>query len=463
MKFTLNEGLYEQVINNEIEDELEEKKDKFTSYTVDMDEAESSRILSAYTADVIESVLESTNKIEKKVEIVNKIFSVISEYSDINPEKENIVINDKQKAKLLNAVVSNVNSKYGLSPVEPVRPETSISKSSLFTGATNEPSLQSEFCKEIATADRIDMLVSFVKWSGFALIRDALKSFTYRGGKLRVISTTYTGATDAKAIYELSQFPNTQIKISYDTKRTRLHAKTYVFYRKTGFTTAYVGSSNLSNSAMSSGLEWNMKITEQDLPDTFKKIDASFETYWNSKEFEKFEGEDYPKLKNALDSEKYKGHQNTELTYNFTISPYSYQQEVLDQLAAERELRGYYRNLIVAATGTGKTVISAFDYKRFVQKNPGKNNRLLFVAHREEILRQSLACYRGVLHDQNFGDLLVGKYQNPSSLDHLFVSVASFNSSNLIGHTSPEFYDFIVVDAYGIIGLNSKDSADKGF
>ena len=79
MKFTLNEGLYEQVINNEIEDELEEKKDNFTSYTGDMDEAESSRIFSAYTADVIESVLESTNKIEKKVEIVNKIFSVISE------------------------------------------------------------------------------------------------------------------------------------------------------------------------------------------------------------------------------------------------------------------------------------------------------------------------------------------------------------------------------------------------
>ena len=128
------------------------------------------------------------------------------------------------------------------------------------------------------------------------------------------------------------------------------------------------------------------------------------------------------------------------------IAPYSYQQDILDKLDAERTVRGYTRNLVVAATGTGKTVISALDYRRF-RKQTGAPCRLLFVAHREEILKQSLYTFRAVLKDANFGELFVGGYK-PESIDHLFLSIQTFNSQDFTSKTAPDFYDYIVVDEF---------------
>lgn len=441
-------GLYEQVINTALNRELSEIPDARKS-VAPIDKAEASRVLAQYLADVVqrglENVLDNGGDISAQIGLANQIVDLIQ---NTTQEADFAALSVEARAEQLLALLREQDPRLavGKTAADLSRPETSIAQSSLFTGAIHEPQMYTELKKEIVSADRIDMLVSFIKWSGLRLLMDELREFTQNGGKLRIITTSYMGATDVKAIEELRALPNTKIKVSYDTKRTRLHAKTYVFYRNTGFTTAYVGSSNLSNAAISSGLEWNVKVTRRDLPETIDKIAATFESYWNSNEFEYYSEDQKERLARALKAEKYFDANNAEV-YTMDIAPYSYQQEILDKLEAERAVRGYTRNLVVAATGTGKTVISALDYKRFCKQHPGKACRLLFVAHREEILRQSLYTFRAVLKDANFGELFVGSYR-PEGIDHLFLSIQTFNSQDFTAKTAPDFYDYIVVDEF---------------
>ena len=444
----LHPGLYEQIINNALTSELSGIPDARKSIAP-IDKAEAAKVLAQYLADVVqkgmENVLDNGGDLSAQIGLANQIVTLIQ---NTTQEADFASLGVDQRAEQLLALLREQDPRLaaGKTAADLSRPETSIAQSSLFTGAIHEPQMYTELKKEILSADQIDMLVSFIKWSGLRLLIDELREFTQNGGKLRIITTSYMGATDVKAIEELRALPNTRIKVSYDTKRTRLHAKTYVFYRNTGFTTAYVGSSNLSNAAISSGLEWNVKVTRKDLPETINKIAATFESYWNSNEFEYYSEDQKERLARALKAEKYFDTNNTAL-YTMDITPYSYQQEILDRLEAERTVRGYTRNLVVAATGTGKTVISALDYKRFRKQNPGKPCRLLFVAHREEILRQSLYTFRAVLKDANFGELFVGNYR-PETIDYLFLSIQTFNSQDFTSKTSPDFYDYIIVDEF---------------
>jgi len=235
------------------------------------------------------------------------------------------------------------------------RPKTPISTSTLFT-SNSGPTLESEVSREIRTVDGADFLTSFIKFSGLRLIYDDLVEFT-KNNKLRVITTSYMGASDYKAILELSKLPNTEVKISYDTKRTRLHAKAYYFKRNTGFSTAYIGSSNLSNPALSNGLEWNLKVSEyssKDVVDSFKK---TFETYWNDEEFRTFSPTDEENRKELKESLNLKAKADNSYVF-FDLSPYSHQKGILEDLKVEREEYNSYKNLVVAATGERVIIVT---------------------------------------------------------------------------------------------------------
>lgn len=447
----LKQGLYEQLIYHALSRQLEQSRDSIVSHTQALDKAEASKVIAKHLAEVIEKSLNEVSDgsdeqttIHRQIEIANNIVSLIHQQTGVEDYLE---LGIDEQAEVLYAIKDRINTPHALSDRAPIiKPESSIAISSLFTGAVHEPSLYTEFNKEIASCDEIDMLISFIKWSGLRLIFDALSEFTQRGGRVRIITTSYMGATDIKAIDRLKTLQNLELKVSYDTKRTRLHAKSYIFYRQTGFTTAYVGSSNLSNAAISSGLEWNVKITAKDLPESIQKMKATFESYWNSSDFDLYTTQDRERLSEALVCEQHSGNLDS-YAYHFAIKPYQYQQEILDQLDAERSIRHHYKNLIVAATGTGKTVISALDYKRFAYSRRGQKTRLLFIAHREEILRQSLSCFRGVLGDANFGELFVGSHR-PEAFDHLFMSIQTFRANEWQHKTSADFYDYIVVDEF---------------
>jgi superfamily II DNA or RNA helicase len=265
------------------------------------------------------------------------------------------------------------------------------------------------------------------------------------GPRLRVITTSYMGATDPRAVEAIRDLPNTEIRVSCDTARTRLHAKAYVIHRNSGFGNAYIGSANLSRAALSEGLEWTSKVSQYELPHLWEKILGTFETYWNDKEFETFTQTTQERLRTAIRIERGSQGAGQVPFALLDLRPYPFQEEILDVLAAEREVQAKNSHLVVAATGTGKTMIAAFDYQRF-SRPASTRPSLLFIAHREEILRQALATFRAVLRDQNFGDLLVGGIE-PEQTQYLFCSIQSYNSRELWG-LAPDRFRYVVVDEF---------------
>lgn len=436
----LEKGIYEHIINLKTERDIKQaEKVGLVCVQQQIDTAESPQMLANYLANAIRQKLEDTEEQQDRVNLINRIMinaGLIDDKQIVKPSDMLAEVISQQQAALLTE-----------SHTQTVRPISGFRVSNLFTGGNSALSLGEEIRREIASADEICFIVSFLKVSGVRILLDDLKKFCVRDGvRLRIITTTYCGATQAKAIEQLAALPNTEIRISYNTDIERLHAKSYIFVRNSGMNTAYIGSSNLSKSAQTEGLEWNMRVTSVENPHIIKTALATFEMYWNSSNFEDFRIGGIDKFNKEICRNTF--HSDTlEFVYQkYSILPH--QKQILDKLRVEREDRGNNKNLIVAATGTGKTVISAFDYQEFVRTH--SRARILFTAHREEILRQSLNTYRSVLQDANFGTLWVGgsRPQDASEYEHLFVSISMFNSrfEEFFALLDSDFYDYIVID-----------------
>ena len=447
-------GIYEQLITQLVASRL--NHDKFYIGERILEAAEASVWLSRFLSGILEHAVglipNDDNRLENQIKLANQLLLWLkAQLNDEDFFDENLL--DSQ-GRILTALYELENpvaadlKKY----VEDIFPLTGLTQSELFCGSNAGLSLETELKREILSSDKIYWLVSFIKWTGIRIFRKELEEFTRSGRQLKVITTSYMGATDAKAVEFLATLPNTEIKLSYNTQRERLHAKSYLFLRNTGFHTGYIGSSNLSHSALTSGLEWNLKITSQEIPHIIDKSLSTFETYWASNDFEVFDGEAESKTKLNTALREARGGYSDTTAYFFDLKPFPHQQEILEQLSVERDLHQRFRNLVVAATGTGKTLISAFDFARFLRSKP--DAKFLFVAHRQEILKQAQASYRGVLRNGDFGELWVAGAK-PEHYRQLFASIQTLNSQLADLSLSANYYDYIVIDEVHHIAASS--------
>ena len=342
----LKQGIYEHIINQETDREMQKSEQSgLVCVQQPIDGAESPQILANYLANAIRQKLEDTEEQQDRVNLINRIMVDAG------------LIDDKQIVKpadlLAEVMTQQQSALQNQSNTQTIRPISGFRVSNLFTGGSSTLSLGEEIRREIASADEICFIVSFLKVSGVRILLDDLKKFCSREGtRLRIITTTYCGATQAKAIEQLAALPNTEIRISYNTDIERLHAKSYIFVRNSGMNTAYIGSSNLSKSAQTEGLEWNMRVTSVENPHIIKTALATFEMYWNSPNFEDFRIGGIEKFNNEIHRNIFHT-ETTDFVYQrYTLLPH--QKQILDKLHVEREDRGNFKNLIVAATGTGK-------------------------------------------------------------------------------------------------------------
>lgn len=385
-------GVYESLLTARLHQALAASSG-IVSDLRDVDEAEQPLVIARHLAALIEQALKSARTPEARIAIVADVLSALP---DPDVLQEAVYEAAPNRIKRLEAVMPTGvvdSSRY-------TRPATPFSDTALMTNARDEPTLAAELRAELASADRVDLLCAFVKWQGVRLLEGELSELKHRQVPVRVLTTTYLGATDARALDELVNEYGAEVRINYEINRTRLHAKAWMLGRKTGFNTAYVGSSNLSHSALVDGLEWNVRLSAISTPHLLDKFRATFDSYWESAEFELYQpAEDGDKLRAALDIAS--GKKSTERVVvtlsGLEVQPKPYQAEMLEQLDAERQLHDRHRNLIVAATGTGKTVVAALDYRRLREAN-GSDLSLLFVAHRKEILSSVPAHVSGGAH-----------------------------------------------------------------
>jgi superfamily II DNA or RNA helicase/HKD family nuclease len=436
----MESGIYDALVTNGLLEAIG-SADGQVAVLRGVDEADQPEVLARHVRDAVLRTLGSTRDQGERVALVNDLLQRLAAHADSLP--------DGQPRQLHSM---HPPARPGEATYSDARPSTPLSEAALLTNAHGEPSLGPELRAEIDTSDEVDLICAFVKWYGLRLLEPELQRLRLRNAPFRVITTTYMGATDRSALDRLVNDFGAEVKIQYDVLRTRLHAKAWLFRRRTEFDTAYVGSSNLSRAAMLDGIEWNVRLSRIATPHLLNKFGATFDTYWNDSTFELYDPQrDRDRLDEALATlgNRTTSDRVTVSLAGLEVRPRPYQAEMLEEIEVEREVHDRHRNLVVAATGTGKTVIAALDYRRLRDAAAQRGEpapSLLFVAHRKEILQQSLRTYREVLADATFGEPYHSG-ERPEQWRHVFASVQALTAYDVTTMRADAF-DVVVVDEF---------------
>ena len=426
-------GLYEVLITEAIASQLRDLGDELHASCTGVRPAEAPDRLALHLARIVQRAIagvDDADRVAVGVALARKLIEQIDQTISGSQAGHEAPI---EPGTVLRAVLGRTPDGRVETMPEPLIP---LLDTTLLTNAPGEPRVGNQLLTELHSADRIDLVMAFIRRSGIAPLLDTLRSHCQSGRELRVLTTTYTGSTEGRALDALSDL-GAEVRVSYDMSTTRLHAKAWLFHRRSGFSTAYIGSSNLTYSAQISGLEWNVRVSGARNPDVIDKVTAVFESYWNSGDFVPYDAATFA-------AETARTPSGPVVFFSpIELRPEPFQERLLEQIALARE-RGHHRNLLVSATGTGKTVMAAIDYARL--RDHLQRSRLLFVAHREEILEQSLATFRHCVRDHAFGELWVGG-QRPRQFDHVFASIQSLNAAGF-GSLEPGHFDVVIVDEF---------------
>ncbi len=334
---TLREGIYERLLDAELK-ALLDAHPELKPVLRSMDDEAAPHTYAQFIGHLLEKALRIARK-EDRLPVLNRLIDLLSATDGLDFLARHRLLEGDS------GLLTQVDASGSKLP----RPETSLATSSLLTGQGGDPPLEHELRAEMMTADRVHILVSFIKWSGLRLLIPAFERLRERGVPVRILSTSYMGASDPPALEWLARQPNIEVRISFDTGGTRLHAKAYHFPRDTGYSTAYIGSANMSHAAMTQGLEWTVKVTAQDMPQVLARFNAEFDSYWESEEFEPFTEDSFARFRKAIND--YRSHPGDGPLFFAEITPRPFQLRILEALDAARQ-NGVWRNLVVAATGT---------------------------------------------------------------------------------------------------------------
>ncbi|MEN1940810.1 DUF3427 domain-containing protein [Luteimonas sp. MJ174] len=428
----LNRGLYEQLVTEGLEEALSALYPKHRAQRADLHPEEAADRIAFHLAALVRrsvAALDARQRTEVGARLAREVTRLLA------AESKGVDATDalSTTGDVLRAIAA---LRPDGQPEDVPLPATPLLDTTLLTNAPGEPRIGFQLNSEVASADRIDVLMAFVRQTGIRPMLDLLRRHLDGGRPLRLLTTTYTNSTELAALEALRDL-GAQIRVSYDTSSTRLHAKAWLFHRHSGFSTAYIGSSNLTYSAQVTGLEWNVRVSGARNPDVIDKFSAVFESYWQNDDFRDFDAEEFRDLTQT------RAEGPRVYLSPVEIRPEPFQSRLLELIELSR-LQGHHRNLLVSATGTGKTVMAALDYQRLRKRLP--RSRLLFVAHRKEILDQSLATFRHALRDAAFGELWVGG-DRPARFEHVFASIQSLSARGL-DNLSADHFDVVIIDEF---------------